>query len=149
MVVVGLLLWDRKQPASMRTSDVLLPGAENATTLRLLLDGQSYQLRRTASAWEMQEGDKWRIANQTAVEALLAELELSQVLGAAKIENRSIFATLELADVRLIVYGEAIDGRYVERCRANHCEAMVTRARLLDLLHPEGGWLPRRKGQVD
>ena len=136
----ALLVWDRAQPTTAgarRAARALVPEAALARTVTITAEGTTQVASRRGDDWYV--GD--RLARGAAVEALLAELELGEVLGAATIPERTPQGVVALGATRVTIFGAAIDGRYVERCVGARCEDLVTQARLVELLHPEGGWL--------
>lgn len=142
LATAALVLWDRAPGRGGAPGSGLVPGAALSRRVALEQAGRTLRLERRGTDWLTDGGE---LANGAAVDALLAELELGEVLGPAKIVERRRLATIELgapeARQQVIVYGAAIDGQYVERCDARGCTALVTRARLVPLLQPDGGWL--------
>ncbi len=136
----ALLVWDRAQPTTAgarRAARALVPEAALARTVTITSDGRTHLAARRGDDWYI--GD--RLARGAALEALLAELELGEVLGNATIPDRTPQGAVVLGATRVTIFGTALDGRYVERCVGTRCEDLVTQARLVELLHPEGGWL--------
>lgn len=139
-VTAALLVWDRAQPTTAgarRAAHALVPEAALARTVTITESGVTRVAVRRGDDWYL--GD--RLARGAAWEALLAELELGEVLGKATIPDRTPLGAITIGDTRVTIFGAAIDGRYVERCVGTRCEDLVTQARLVELLHPEGGWL--------
>lgn len=140
--MVALVWWDRRQPTDHHA---LLPGAELATSWSLQLGASAHRFVRSGETWtvETPASRTPRAANAPAVEALLAELELAEVLGDAPAQSAvNLVATIAFDDgAKLSVYGPAVDGTFVERCQKSMCRPLVVRARLAELLHPAGGWL--------
>lgn len=141
VAMVALVWWDRRQPIDHRA---LVAGAALAPSWSLQLGGSSQRFVRSGATWTV-ETDACHpacAANGAAIEALLAELELAEVLGDAPPQPATtLVATIAIDGTRLSIYGAAVDGTFVERCDARVCHPLVTRARLDALLHPAGGWL--------